>query len=93
MNHLWTKHTDTACNGDLWWTLTLFLWNKYYSSFKSGDFDISKDDFSFDYVREPGYKEELKLKELLDDNKSNNNEEGNDVNSSRQFSLLYSLVR
>lgn len=63
------------------------------SSFKSGDFDISKDDFSFGYAREPGYKEELKLKELLDDNKSNNNEDGNDVNSTKQFSLLYSLVR
>ena len=56
--------------------------------FESGDFDISKDDFSCGYVGEPEYnKEELKSMEFSDDTKSDSNEEETDLNPSRQENL------
>ena len=60
-------------------------------SFESGDFDISKDDFSCGCVGEPEYnEEELKSMEFSDDTKSNSDEEENYLNSHRQENLYWS---
>ena len=51
-------------------------------SFEGGDPNISKDDFLFGHVGESEYKnKELKSTEFPHDNKSNSDEEENDVNS------------
>ena len=57
-------------------------------SFESADSKYSKDNFLFGYAEDPEYKEkELKSMEFSDDNKSNSNEEENDLNFSRQENL------
>ena len=57
-------------------------------SSESGDSDITKDDFSCGYVREPEYNEvELKSIKFSDDTKTTREEEETDPNSSRRESL------
>ena len=57
-------------------------------SFESVDSDISEDDFLRGHVGEPEYnKEELKSMKILNDTRSNSNEEENDLNHSRQVSI------
>ena len=82
-----TKHTDISTeisDGHE----SLFSEISTDGSFESSDSDISKDDFLFDHVGELEYKvEEIKSMEFSDDNKSNSNEEENDVNSSKQENI------
>ena len=58
-------------------------------SSESGDSDITKDDFSCGYVREPEYNEvELKSIKFSDDTKTTREEEEIDPNSSTRKSPL-----
>ena len=76
-------HTDTACNGDLWWEWNLSSQINTEGSFESDDSDISKDEFSFRYVGELECKDKkLKSMEFSNDNKSNSDDKENGLNSS-----------
>ena len=59
---LLTKHTNTACSEDFWWTWNLSSEINSDDSFENGDSNISKEKISLGYAGEP---ERIEIGEIL----------------------------